>query len=144
MMKWGALLVPRAKVVSAVVRTMAHCGCRPDWGARLADDLRHPHITISLFNATRLRLRRNYLMLAYFITAVWLTKLFIHPTDPANLREFYDRFAVANMLPSWFVIVSALIFVVGCTVLAISTPSEEALEHWVKPGDRICPLDPPD
>lgn len=123
---------------------LARCTCRPDWAERLANDLRHPHITITLFEATRLRLRRNYLMLAYFITAVWLTKLYIHPGSPGSVGEFYRRFAVGNMLPSWFVIASALVFVAGCTFLALRTPSEETLEHWVQASDRSCPLDPPD
>ncbi len=120
---------------------LADCECNQDWAARLAADLRHPHITISLFEATMLRLRRNYLMLAYFITAVWLTKLFIHPVSPVSLRDYYERFAVGDMLPPWFVVPTALIFVTASTVMALRTCSEEVLERWVKAGEAGCPLD---
>ena len=119
---------------------LSDCECTEDWAERLANDLRHPHITISLFEATMLRLRRNYLMLAYFITAVWLTKLFIHPASPASSHEYFERFAVGDMLPAWFVVATALIFVMASTVMALRTHSEEDLEHWVKAGDPDCPL----
>ena len=120
---------------------LVDCKCNEDWAARLANDLRHPHITIGLFEASMLRLRRNYLMLAYFITAVWLTKLFIHPASPTSWRDYYERFAVGDMLPPWFVVATALLFVIASTVMALRTSSEEDLECWVKAGDPDCPLD---
>ena len=104
----------------------------PTWRAQLAADLQKPHFTISHSMGIRLRLRRNYLILAYFITAVWLTKLFIHPESPADWSEFYNRLAVASLLPSWFVLATAATFIVIVTVFTVTTPSEEALEHWSK------------
>lgn len=100
------------------------------WREQLAADLQRPHVTISLQMGTRLRLRRNYLMLMYLVTAVWLTKVFIHPASPADLEAFVARLAVGDLFPSWFVIATASVFVVGVTVLAAITPSEERLEHW--------------
>jgi uncharacterized membrane protein len=104
----------------------------PRWRDQLADDLQSPRFTISLSLGIRLRLRRNYLMLAYFITAVWLTKAFIHPHSPGSFGEFYRRFAVGDLFPCWFVLVTASVFVVGVTALALITPSEEALDNWSK------------
>lgn len=104
----------------------------PNWRSQLGMDLEQPHFTISLFMAARLRLRRNYLMLLYFITAVWLTKLFIHPASPASFRELYARFAMGDLFPSWFVASTATAFVAGSTLLAALTPSEEDLEHWTQ------------
>ena len=106
----------------------------PEWRRQLAYDLRRPHFTMSWVLATRLRLRRNYLMLVYFITAVWLTKVFIHPTSPAHLSEFYERLTVGGLFPSWFVAITAFSFTVVASLLGLLTPSEEALEHWT--GDR--------
>jgi uncharacterized membrane protein len=99
-----------------------------DWRRRLADDLRRPAMKTSLFMAFRLRLRRNYLLLVYFISAVWLTKVFLHPQGAKNLLEFYERLVVGEMIPSWFVAVTATVFVLGSTVLAAVSPSEESLE----------------
>ena len=43
-----------------------------NWRRQLAADLVRPHYTMTLITAMRSRLRRNYLMLFYFVTAVWL------------------------------------------------------------------------
>jgi uncharacterized membrane protein len=102
----------------------------PSWRSQLSDDLEQPHFTISLFLAARLRLRRNYLMLLFFITAVWLAKLFIHPGAPARLRELYGRLAVGELFPPWFVLSTAAVFLGIASLLAVLTPSEEALERW--------------
>ena len=102
------------------------------WRLQLARDLQMPHYTMSLLMATRLRLRRNYLVLIYFITAIWITKLFIHPQAPQSLLEFYGRLAVGTLIPSWFVAVTAGIFVLTASILALMTPSEEDLEHWTR------------
>lgn len=100
----------------------------PAWRKRLAEDLRNPTLTTSLMLAFRLRLRRNYLLLVYFISAVWLTKVFLHPVGAKDVHEFHGRLAVGDMIASWLVAVSAALFVLTCTVLATVTPSEEALE----------------
>ena len=102
------------------------------WRAQLVADLQRPHFTIKHWLGVRLRLRRNYLMLFYFTTAVWLTKVFIHPGGPSHVGEFYERLAVGDLFPSWFVVTTASLFVVVVTLLAVVTPTEEALEDWSK------------
>lgn len=101
-----------------------------DWRRQLGTDLQHPHFTITFGMGVRLRLRRNYLILSYLTLAVWLTKVFIHPDSPRAWRVLYERFAVGELLPSWFVAGSALLFMLVLTVAAMVTPSQEALEHW--------------
>ncbi len=103
------------------------------WKERLADDLKSPTMTTSLFMAFRLRLRRNYLLLVYFISAVWLTKVFLHPHGARGLLEFYERLAVGEMIPSFFVATTAGVFVLASTVLAAISSSEESLDL---DGDR--------
>jgi uncharacterized membrane protein len=115
------------------------------WRHALADDLRQPRVTLGMGMAIRMRLRRNYLMLLYFITAVWLTKVFIHPGSPHSAAELYRRLAVGDLLPSWFVAASAGLFIATVTLLAAITPSEEALMCWVPPSRGAGPGDaPPD
>lgn len=101
-----------------------------DWRSLLAEDLRRARFEVSWFAAIRLRLRRNYLLLIYFITSVWLVKLFIHPQSPASAAEFVSRFAVEELIPAWFVTVTAVGFVAVATLLAATSPAAEELEHW--------------
>jgi uncharacterized membrane protein len=98
------------------------------WKAVLSKDLEEKSYLIGLFAAARVRLRRNYLLLAYFITGVWITKLFVHPQSPESIGEFYERFAVGDLIPPWFVVASAAAFIGGATLLAMTCPSAETLE----------------
>jgi uncharacterized membrane protein len=102
-----------------------------DWRRILARDLRHAAWGISWATAVRVRLRRNYLLLFYFVTSVWIAKLFIHPDSPASLAEFMGRMRVGqSFLPPWFVASTATFFVIGATLLAITCPPAEQLEDW--------------
>lgn len=101
-----------------------------DWRKKLADDLRRPRFLLSWFEATRIRLRRNYLMVLYLVTAAWITKLFIHPKRPGSIVDFYERLAVGELMPPWFVAITAFVFVAGATVLAATCPPAEKLEKW--------------
>jgi uncharacterized membrane protein len=103
------------------------------WRERLAADLRRPCARLSAFAAMRIRLRRNYLMLLLFVTAVWVTKVFIHPVSARSAGELYSRLAVADAIPSWFVAASACLFVVLSSALAL-TRSPDSLEQ--------CPEEP--
>jgi len=109
------------------------------WREKLAEDLRHPRLLLSWFVATRVRLRRNYMLLLFFVTGAWTVKLFIHPTRPASTREFFDRLAVGELIPPWLVAVIALTFVAGATALAALCPPAEKIEKW-----GLAFVDPPD
>jgi uncharacterized membrane protein len=106
-------------------------GCRAEKCRELlAEDLRQPRYTVSWLTAARLRLRSNYLLLFYFITAVWIVKLFVHPSSPDSLAEFYARLTVGELIPSWFVAITATGFVATAAALALTCPSPEVLEDW--------------
>lgn len=102
----------------------------PDWKRLLAADLRHTHFSISWLTGMRLRLRRNYLLVISFMSAVWVAKLFIHPTRVTNLAEFYARLHVGDFIPSWFVAATALVFLVTAALLGLTCPPAEKLEDW--------------
>jgi len=102
----------------------------PDWRAVLAADLRHTHFPISMFTAIRVRLRRNYILLLLFLTAVWVVKLFLHPSRPGSAAELYSRLSIGEMIPPWFVAVTAIAFVLVSTILAVTCPSAERIEDW--------------
>lgn len=125
--KWRLFLM-ECGYFSAVLR--GYDGTGGTWRERLAQDLSDPTMKISWFHATCVRLRRNYLMVLYFVMAVWLTKLFVHPHSPASVAEFYSRFAVGGLIPAGVVASTAVLFMAAATVLALAFPSQEALELW--------------
>ncbi|MFH2201647.1 MAG: DUF2270 domain-containing protein [Elusimicrobiota bacterium] len=100
------------------------------WREELAADLRKPRLLLRWRAAVCARLRRDYLLLFYFITGVWLCKLFIHPADPQSMEEFMARLAVGELIPPWFTAVTAPLFIVIITALAWSSPPPENLEGW--------------
>ncbi len=112
----------------------------PAWRQLLAQDLRSARFAVSWLSAVRLRLRRNYLLLFFFITAVWLVKLFIHPESPESVSQFFARFAVGELVPSWFVGVTAIGFVAVATLFAATSPAAEELERW---EPRLAELETP-
>jgi len=101
-----------------------------DWRTLLAEDLKKPNFSLHLLTAMRVRLRRNYLLLLYFITGAWITKLYIHPESPGTAQVFLSRLAVGDFIAAWLVGISALVFVIGATILAVTCPSAEKLEDW--------------
>jgi uncharacterized membrane protein len=109
------------------------------WREKLAEDLRRPRLRLTWFEATRVRLRRNYMMILFFVTGAWIVKLFIHPTRPASIVEFFDRLAIGDLIPAWLVAVAAFLFVGGATALAALCPPAEKIEKW---GSAF--VDPPD
>ena len=102
----------------------------PDWKRLLAADLRHTHFSISWLTGMRLRLRRNYLLIIGFMSAVWIAKLFIHPTRATNLADFYSRLHVGDFIPSWMVAATAFAFLATAAVLGLTCPPAEELEDW--------------
>ena len=112
---------------------------KASWREELAKDLKRPCFTIGTFMALRMRLRSNYLLLVYFVSAVWLAKVFVHPQSAADIYEFHARLAVGELLPSWFVAATAGLFVLAATVLGIRTPSEETVSQMTTRERRGYP-----
>ena len=120
---------------------------RSRWRGLLARDLRHPRLTISWFLAVRARLRRNYLLVLYFVEMVWFIKIFIHPESPASGSQFISRFAVGELIHPWLVAMAAAVILVATTWMALTCPSQESLEDWTGmleegQGKRTLPQDP--
>ena len=114
-------------------------GGKTSWREEIAKDLERPCFTTGTFMALRMRLRSNYLLLVYFVSAVWLAKVFVHPQSAADVHEFYARLAVGELLPSWFVAATAGLFVLTATVLGVRTPSEETISQMTTRERRGYP-----
>lgn len=116
------------------------------WQELLATDLRRTRYEIGLLTAVRVRLRRNYLLLLYFIYAVWAVKLFIHPQRAETPLDLWSRLQIGGMIPSWFVACTATLFLVVVTLLALTCPSGETMEDWgarEHPEPNPLPAQPP-
>ena len=127
--KWRLYLF-EAGFFSELLRPPLHEERLPDWRRLLAADFRHTHFGIDWFTAIRVRLRRNYLLIFYFITAVWVVKLLIHPERARTFDQFWRHLEIGAFIPSWFVFSSAVAFVASATILAVTCPSAEKLEDW--------------
>ena len=78
-----------------------------EWKKLVCEDLILPRFKISKLEAIGRRLKRNYLFIFILIMIAWVTKIFLHATEPMNdVGSFYRTLAV-GYIPSWFV---ALIF----------------------------------
>jgi uncharacterized membrane protein len=126
--KWRLYLM-EVGLFAEVLRPSAD-GEQPDWRRLLAQDLRRIRFTLSWPMAVRVRLRRNYLLLVYFITGVWVAKVFMHPARAGSVQEIYGRLHVGDFVPSWFVAASALGVVALATLAAVTCPMAEDLEDW--------------
>ena len=127
--KWRLYLL-ESGFFSEVIDPASVSQAAPDWRQLLAADLRHTHFSLSWLTAMRLRLRRNYLLVIAFITAVWVAKLFIHPQRPESFAELFSRIGVGSFLPPWFVAMTAVLFIGAAIVLGLSCPPAEELEDW--------------
>jgi uncharacterized membrane protein len=127
--KWRLYLL-ESGFFADVLKPRGSRDVNPDWRRLLAADLRHTHFGLSWFTAMRLRLRRNYLFVIYFLAAAWVVKLFIHPGRPADFADFVSRLGVGHLMPPWFVAATALLFIATATVLGLSCPPAEVLEDW--------------
>lgn len=127
--KWRLYLL-ESGYFADIIRPPTTSDQQPDWRRLLAADLRRAHFSLSWLTGMRLRLRRNYLFVIGFIAAVWVAKLFIHPSRATNLSELYARLHVGDFIPSWFVAVTAFLFLAGAAILGLTCPSAEELEDW--------------
>ena len=75
----------------SLLKPSGACG-ETGWRGLMAEDVETRSLRMGLFTALRLRLRRNYLLLVYFIAELWITRIFPHPTSPKDGMDFYQRF----------------------------------------------------
>lgn len=87
-----------------------------EWKKLVCEDLILPCFKISKLEAVGRRLKRNYVFIFILILMAWVTKVFLHASEPINdLVSFYQALRIGH-IPSWLV---ALIFA-GTFVTVIS------------------------
>jgi uncharacterized membrane protein len=93
-----------------------------DWRHILAEDLLHPHFSISMWQALGRRLRRNYIWIFAVLAISWVVKIIIHPSTPASMSDLVER-ARIGPIPPWFVLLTGVVFNTFVLLLAITTSS---------------------
>jgi uncharacterized membrane protein len=90
-----------------------------EWKKLVCEDLILPRFKISKLEAIGRRLKRNYVFIFVLIMVAWITKIFLHATEPIDdVWAFYRTLAV-GYIPSWvvaFVVALTLALVLGITV----------------------------
>lgn len=89
----------------------------PDWGAELAETLRHPKFTITHLQAMARRLSRNYSWIFLILLFAWLLKATTAVLRPGtgeaefvhSIGELMDITAVA-FIPGWIVLSCVVLF----------------------------------
>jgi len=87
-----------------------------EWKKLVCEDLILPCFKISKLEAVGRRLKRNYIFIFILILMAWVTKVFLHASEPiSDVVSFYQAMRIGH-IPSWLI---ALIFA-GTFVSVIS------------------------
>ncbi|MGI8436801.1 MAG: DUF2270 domain-containing protein, partial [Chthoniobacterales bacterium] len=102
-----------------------------EWKKLVCEDLILPSFKISKFEAVGRRLKRNYVFIFILIMVAWVTKIFLHASEPIDtFWSFYRSLGVGH-IPSWlvaFVFGGTLALVIGITIYVGKKTSGEIAE----------------
>src|SRR5882762_4600991 len=74
-----------------------------EWKKLVCEDLILPCFKISKLEAIGRRLKRNYMFIFILILVAWVTKVFLHASEPINdVVSFYQALRLGH-IPSWLV-----------------------------------------
>ncbi len=113
-------------------------GPAADWAEAMAENLLHPHFTISTWEAVGRRFRRNYLWIFVVLTIAWVAKTALFPTPLTQLTEFTERSAIGP-IPGSIVIFAGIIFLlivfaVGIGTIGLQQATGEILPRYADSG----------
>src|SRR3954447_4536250 len=102
-----------------------------EWKKLVCEDLILPSFKISKLEAIGRRLKRNYVFIFILIMVAWVTKIFLHASEPiVGGRAFYHALRVGH-IPSWLVaatLVGTFASVIGITIYVSKKSSGEITE----------------
>jgi len=90
------------------------------WVTELADSLRNPHFTISIWEALGRRYRRVYVWVHSVLGFSWLVNIWIHPTPLPTFQAVMHRQLVAGV-PAWVLLCVGIVFHAALLGLALRT-----------------------
>jgi uncharacterized membrane protein len=102
-----------------------------EWKKLVCEDLILPSFKISKLEAIGRRLKRNYVFIFILIMVAWVTKIFLHASEPiVGGRAFYHALRVGH-IPSWLVaatLVGTFASVISITIYVSKKSSGEITE----------------
>jgi len=102
-----------------------------EWKKLVCEDLILPSFKISKLEAIGRRLKRNYVFIFILIMVAWVTKIFLHASEPiTSSRALYHALRVGH-IPSWLVagtFIGTFACVIGITIYVGKKSSGEITE----------------
>ena len=90
-----------------------------EWKKLVCEDLILPRFKISKLEAIGRRLKRNYVFIFILIMVAWVTKIFLHASEPVDsVWSFYRSLSIGH-IPSWlvaFIFAGTFAIVIGITI----------------------------
>jgi uncharacterized membrane protein len=113
-------------------------GPAADWAESMAENLLHPHFTVSMWEAVGRRFRRNYLWIYVILAIAWVAKSALFPTPLTTWDEFVTRSAI-GVIPGQWVIATGVVFLVllfamGIVTIRLQQASGEILPRYSDSG----------
>ena len=90
-----------------------------EWKKLVCEDLILPRFKIGKLEAVGRRLKRNYIFIFILIMVAWVTKIFLHATEPVDTVASFYRSLSLGHIPSWlvaFIFGATFVVVIGITV----------------------------
>jgi uncharacterized membrane protein len=95
-------------------------GPAADWAESMAENLLHPHFTVSMWEALGRRFRRNYMWIYVVLAMAWVAKSALFPTPLTTWPEFVERSAI-GAIPGNVVIVAGFLFLIAVFAIGLGT-----------------------
>jgi len=113
------------------------------WGPHVASDLRHPKFKITMMQAIRARLTRNFIYVFLFLLVAWVGRVIVLPIPESE--GVLGLFTIGGV-PGWVPIVLVIVLHLFLVGVILFTPRVKPPEvsYWPDPehqGNEISTLD---
>lgn len=109
-------------------------GPAADWAESMAENLLHPHFTISSWEAVGRRFRRNYMWIYVVLAIAWIAKSALFPTSLTNWGEFVERSAIGPISGNVVIVAGVLflvvVFAIGLGTMGLQQATGEVLPRY--------------
>ncbi len=109
-------------------------GPAADWAEAMAENLLHPHFSISMWEALGRRFRRNYLWIYGVLGISWLLKSALFPTAAQSWDEIIARAALGpipgEVMLAIGLLYNGLLLLLGIATIGLQQASGEVLPRY--------------
>jgi uncharacterized membrane protein len=113
-------------------------GPAADWAEAMAENLLHPHFSVSIWEALGRRFRRNYLWIYGVLGITWFLKSVLFPTPAQSWDEIIARAALGpipgTVMMAIGIIYNGLLLLLGIATIGLQQASGEVLPRYSDSG----------